>query len=148
MEGQTARETKAKLFVIDDSSTGLTLAQEILEEAGYMVLTYKSPLGITRELNHHRPDLVLLDVNMPSITGDKICRLIRSVSGAQSPIIILYSSKPVSELRQLSEECGADGFVSKAGAYSDLLFVVKDRLARMKGIGSGSSSGLFRRRTT
>ena len=59
METQPPREPKAKIFVIDDSPTGLTMAREILEDAGYLVHTFKSPIGITRALHHLRPDLIV-----------------------------------------------------------------------------------------
>ncbi len=136
MEPERARDAKAKLFVIDDSVTGLSWAQAILENAGYEVFTYKSPLGVTRELNRLRPDLILLDVNMPSISGDKICKLLRTVAGALNPLIILYSSKASTELEQLAKECGADGYVSKSREAEPLLYVIRDRLAKVKGIGT------------
>jgi len=142
VEAQPPREPKAKIFVIDDSPTGLTMAREILEDAGYLVHTFKSPIGITRALHHLRPDLIVLDVNMPAISGDKICRLIRGISGSLNPLIILYSSISDGELRKLASECGADGFVSKGGYTRDLLKTIRDSL-----FAKASGSGQFKVRS-
>lgn len=116
------------------------MAREILEDAGYLVHTFKSPIGITRALHHLRPDLIVLDVNMPAISGDKICRLIRGISGSINPLIILYSSIPEVELRKLATECGADGSVSKDGYSRNLLKAIRDTLQGAK----ASSSGQFK----
>ena len=135
MDSEKPKKAKAKIFVIDDSATGLTWAQVVLENSGYEVHIYKSPLGLTRELGRLQPDLILLDVNMPPLSGDKICKLIRTVSGRLNPVIILYSSIHVSELEALSKECGADGYLSKSRDSGPLVYLVRERLAKCKGIG-------------
>jgi DNA-binding response OmpR family regulator len=96
---------------------------------GYQVFTFDSPLGITREVIRQQPDLVIVDVNMPSITGDKVCQLVRSASFARSVVILLHSSLPESDLHDLARKCGADGFVPKSKDPQILVDAVAKHLA-------------------
>jgi DNA-binding response OmpR family regulator len=105
---------RPKIFVLDDSPTGLAFVKMVLEAEGYLVCTFNSPLGISREILRQKPDLVIVDVNMPSITGDKVCRLIRATSSRRSVGILLHSSLPECDLHDLAQACGADNYVPKS----------------------------------
>ncbi len=91
--------------------------------------TFDSPLGITREVIRQQPDLVIVDVNMPSITGDKVCQLVRSASYARSVVILLHSSMPEADLHDLAQRCGADGYVPKSRDSKRLVETVIRHLA-------------------
>lgn len=120
----------AKIFVIDDSPTGLAAARAILEDAGYTVFAFDTPLGVTREMARQRPDLLLVDVNMPALSGDKLCKLIRSLGSTRHTLVLLYSSKSVKELRELAASCGADGFVRKSPDPEELLSAIREHITR------------------
>lgn len=120
---------RAKIFVLDDSPTFLAYARNLLESEGYSVSTFDSPLGITREVIRQQPDLVIVDVNMPSITGDKVCQLVRSASYARSVVILLHSSMPDADLHDLAQRCGADGYVPKSRDSKRLVETVIRHLA-------------------
>lgn len=122
-------EPRAKIFVLDDSQTFLALVRVHLEAEGYLVQTFDSPLGISREIIRHQPDLVIVDVNMPSISGDKVCLLIRSASYARGVVILLHSSLPESDLHDVARKCGADGFVPKSSDPAILIAAVQKHLA-------------------
>ena len=85
-----------------------------LQAEGYVVHSFDSPLGITREVIRHQPDMVIVDVNMPSITGDKVCQLVRAASYGKGVVILLHSSLPEAELSELARRCGADGSIPKS----------------------------------
>jgi len=126
-------DRRAKVFVLDDSPTFLAYARALLEGEGFDVATFDSPLGITREVIRQQPDIVIVDVNMPSITGDKVCQLVRSASYARSVAIILHSSLPETELHDLARKCGADGFVQKSRDPKRLVeIVMKHRAAQLR----------------
>jgi len=114
MESTKTPNARAKIFVLDDSPTGLAYLKMILEAEGYLVSAFESPLGISREILRQKPDLVIVDVNMPSITGDKICRLIRAALPHRSVGVMLHSSLPESDLHDLAQDCGADSYVPKS----------------------------------
>ena len=65
-------------------------------------------------LQHHRPDLVVLDWTMPGLNGDEVCRFIRSYPPtADVPVIILTASRTESDDAVTALECGANDYVSK-----------------------------------
>jgi DNA-binding NarL/FixJ family response regulator len=74
-----------------------------------------------------KPDLVLLDVLMPGLTGDKITKLIKE-SGLATKIV-LHSGKENNELRELSKECGADGYIKKTNDKHEFINKVKSFLS-------------------
>ena len=116
--------------MIDDSPTGLLYSQTVLENEGYIVHAFKSSIGIVHAFHKLKPDVVVVDVNMPAIRGDQICRLIRAVSRGQGPLIILHSSDTPKDLRQLVSECSADGYVCKSESSAALTRAIYDLLHR------------------
>ncbi len=129
MTPEPSPEQRAKIFVLDDSPTFLAYTRNLLEREGYSVSTFDSPLGITREVIRQQPDLVIVDVNMPSISGDKVCHLVRAASYARSVVILLHSSMPEADLHDLARKCGADGYVPKSNDPKRLGEVVTRHLA-------------------
>ena len=129
MTPSSSSEPRAKIFILDDSRTFLAVARVHLEAEGFVVLTFDSPLGISREIIRHQPDMVIVDVNMPSISGDKVCQLVRSSSFARSVTVLLHSSLPESELGRLAIHCGADGFVPKSSDSRVLIEAVHKHLS-------------------
>ena len=115
------KEQHFKIFVLDDSPTFLSFVRLHLEIQGYPVFTFESPLGITREVVRQQPDLVIVDVKMPSITGDKVCRLLRAASYGKRVVVLLHSSLPKEELRGLALRCGADGYLEKSSDLRPLI---------------------------
>jgi CheY-like chemotaxis protein len=126
--GDTKRRSrgasKACVFVIDDNEVDLESARGILGPAGYDVRTFNSPLGTSRALHETPPDLILIDVMMPALDGDKLIPLIRAVKGARDALLILISVKPGHELRTLAARCGADGFIEKTAEPGKLVRAV------------------------
>ena len=104
---------KGKVLVVDDSSSALNLTRRALEAAGYNVLTKREAVLVSHTIRHEAPDVVLLDVNMPAVQGDKLVEIIRNHPATAGTVLLLYSVKPAEELEALVKECGADGFIQK-----------------------------------
>ncbi len=111
---------KGKILVIDDSSAARKIVSLTLERAGYEVIAKKQAVLVTSTIMREKPDVVLLDVNMPAIQGDKLVEIIRGHPAGAGTILLLYSVKPAVELEALAHQCGADGFIQK-GADASLL---------------------------
>jgi DNA-binding response OmpR family regulator len=104
-----------KILVIDDSILALEFAKETLEALGYEVETNATPFGTQSLIHSRRPDLVLLDVDMPALKGDTLCTMIKKNPRLSSTRVVLYSSLEEVELARMSRECGADGYIHKTG---------------------------------
>ncbi len=102
----------ATLLVIDDSEDVRTLTQHVLSDE-HQVYTIDSWVHATEYIFKHHIDLILLDIEMPGLSGDKLAEvLMRSVKS--KPLnIVLFSALDEAELRRRTKESGAMGYIPK-----------------------------------
>lgn len=112
-------ETKIRVLVVDDDQDQLVLAERSLSAFGFDVRTHRSSLGVSNLVRSCNPDLVLLDVNIPALSGDKVLTLARAQAPASTKFI-LYSASDESKLRALARSSGADGYIVKSVQGEDL----------------------------
>jgi DNA-binding response OmpR family regulator len=94
-----------------------------LEEGGYEVITVDSPFALSSALSAQDPDLVLVDVGMPGLPGDKLVEItMRNRRSSRGCPIVLHSDRPDDELSRLVEVSGAAGFIRKT---SDVEVILK-----------------------
>jgi CheY-like chemotaxis protein len=103
-----------KVMLVDDDPTTLQVHAAILEQLGHSVIQRATALGTTLAILRDKPDVVVLDVRMPGLTGDKLAGLI-SEEGDRNRLVILHSSLPLHDLEQIAKGCGASGAIEKAG---------------------------------
>jgi DNA-binding response OmpR family regulator len=121
--------TNIRVLVVDDDQDQLVLMERSLAPYGIDVRTHRSSLGVSNLVRSCLPDVVLLDVNIPALSGDKVLTLAR----AQSPEgtrFILYSASDESRLRALARSCEADGYISKSIQGEDLARKLRDIVAK------------------
>jgi CheY-like chemotaxis protein len=119
----------ARILVIDDDSEYLEMINLLLQRCGHEVsLSAEGKEGLEMALTEP-PDLVILDVMMPGVTGYEICRRLRTESAtACVPIIILTArGQPVD--REAALEAGADEYMSKPVTMTELSERVEALLA-------------------
>lgn len=118
-----APANKGKILVIDDSETALSIAKRTLEAAGYFVLTSNSALRLPAIVHSEKPDLILLDVEMPALRGDQVLELTKLFDFLQRSPIVLHSSKSDEELQELVGRSGASGYIKKTS--NNIAFISK-----------------------
>ncbi|MFO7566809.1 MAG: response regulator [Enhygromyxa sp.] len=118
-----------RLLVIDDSATVIRAIERGFVGTAYRVETVNHYLEIPRYLRQTPPDLVILDLNMPGISGERISDFIRRDQQRDTPIVI-YSSLPEETLQAAAVRTRAVGWVSKQAPMDDLLALVRETLAR------------------
>ena len=106
-------ENKIRVLVVDDDVDQLMLLERTLNAYGFEVRTHRSSLGVSNLVRNANPDLVLLDVNIPALSGDKVLALARNQAPTTTRFI-LYSASDESKLRSLALASGADGYISKS----------------------------------
>lgn len=105
---------KGKVLVVDDSALVLEMTRDALESGGYEVFTAASGIEANSFIySRSRPDLILLDVMLPMLDGDRKARLLKENGISRDIPILLISSKPEAELEKLVSESGADGYIRK-----------------------------------
>lgn len=122
-EGSDVSGRKPKIVVIDDSEIVLEVTRGALEGAGYDVVTHDRPAGCVALILHEKPDLVLMDVNMPGLGGDTIVSVLAKAAPTSDTIVLLHSSLSAEVLRSKAATAGAHGFLQKSG---DLFGTVRE----------------------
>ncbi|MCL2834960.1 MAG: response regulator [Treponema sp.] len=118
---------KKTIFVVDDNSTNLAVAEEALEEQ-YLVITLSSAAKMFTALEKITPDLILLDITMPDISGfDAIKRLKAGTQYTDIPVIFLTGLTDA-ETEAAGIELGAVDFIVKPFSAPVLLNRIKNHL--------------------
>ena len=125
-----------RILVVDDEPQIRRIMRTTLTGAGYEVDDAKSGEEALIKLREFRPELVLLDINMPGMSGLAACRAIRSDSTA-AIIMLTVHNKEATKVEAL--DAGADDFVSKPFSTPELLARIRAALRRTPAGQSGPS---------
>jgi CheY-like chemotaxis protein len=109
-----------KIMIVDDDRTTLDVLGALLEKQGYSVAERDTAIGTTQAIIRENPDVVLLDVRMPGLSGDKLAELIAARS-SNPPLVVLHSASPKKELDQLARRCGAAAAIEKTSDPKEFL---------------------------
>jgi DNA-binding NtrC family response regulator len=102
---------RLSVLVVDDDPIALESVRDRLTRAGYDVAIREAALGTSTWILNNRPDVVLLDVMMPALSGKDIAALLKK-RGIDT-VVILHSSVPSAELTRSAVESGAAGAMAK-----------------------------------
>jgi CheY-like chemotaxis protein len=114
---------------VDDDPTVLMITSAMLEELGYEVTTRNEALGTSAIIMREQPDIVLIDIEMPALSGDRLVQLLRTSDALKNTSFILYSATRAADLKRLVGETGALGAIAKTGDYHEFIDEFQ-RLAR------------------
>jgi DNA-binding response OmpR family regulator len=114
-----------RTLIIDDDDIERELLRSSLEDASHAVFELPSPIGATKKIIEEKINVVVLDVMMPEVSGDKLAKMLRGNPRVGRVGIVLVSSLKAEELRRLQLESGADEVVEKARIRQDLASAVK-----------------------
>ncbi len=123
----------ARILVVDDTPENVLLLSAVLEKKGYQVVTASSGAEALQLIATEPPDLVLLDVVMPQMSGYEVCRKIReNPATGVLPVVMVTALDPGQE-RIKGLDAGADDFLTKPINQAELLARVRS-LLRIKGL--------------
>ncbi|MFA6955856.1 MAG: response regulator [Thermoanaerobaculia bacterium] len=104
---------KLTILVLDDNPLVLKLARALLEREGSTVLTAASWIEFNHVLAANTPDVIFLDVNLPSIKGNRLSEVLKSQSNKKEIPIVLISDLPEKSLEEMFPSSGADAWLRK-----------------------------------
>ena len=115
------------ILVVDDEPTQREMLAEALEAEGFTIVTAADGRAALLKFRETRPDLILLDLMLPELSGIEVCRIIRAESGV--PILMLTAKD--SELdKVVGLELGADDYVTKPFSLRELIARVRAQFRR------------------
>jgi DNA-binding response OmpR family regulator len=124
--------TGATVLVVDDAPPNVKLLRLILNDAGYRVLEAASGPEALATLRRDKPDIMVLDVRMPGMTGYEVCRQIREDAEFSALPVIMVTALSSPEDRIRGIEAGATDFITKPFNKKELLARVKASLIMAK----------------
>ena len=119
-----------RVLVVDDESDVTELLQYRLEQEGYRVATLNDPLGFVVKVREFEPDLMLLDIMMPELSGIQLCRIVRADPSMKDTPVIFLSARGEVEDRIKGLEAGAEDYVSKPFNINELILRISKMLKR------------------
>lgn len=125
-------QNEARILVADDDRDVLLLFTTILVDEGYKVFEATTGRGCLASVRSCNPDIVLLDVMLPDMTGIDVCRQIKTDPGLRGTLVILASGARISSEHQAEGlDGGADGYIVKGLANREFLARIRS-LVRIK----------------
>lgn len=129
------REIRAyRILAVDDDALLANFHEAILNLAGMHVKTLNDPATILEELQKFQPDLILMDMYMPTCTGIEVAKLIRLNNVHMEIPIIFLSSEEDIDRQTNALEVGADSFVSKPIDPTNFISLVSSRAQRYRSL--------------
>lgn len=123
--------SKRRILIVDDSELVLAMARDALEDAGFSVMTATNGIEANQYIfSKDRPDLIILDVMLPLLDGNKKAKLLREKDFSREIPIVLLSSKTETELRHMTIDAGADDFIRKPFTPQSIASKVREVLDR------------------
>lgn len=119
-----------KIFIVEDESDILELVKLVLKNAGYQTEGFNGAKLMLNRLTEQIPDLIILDLMLPDLDGMETCRIIKNRPEWETIPIIMLTARTDVEDRVRGLEYGADDYITKPFASSELVARVKAVLRR------------------
>lgn len=117
--------SKKVILAVDDEPNILLSIEFILDMEGYEVHTARDGDEALEVAGRVRPDLILLDINMPRKDGYEVCRILRGREDMAGVKVIMLTAKGQTLERKKGLEVGADEYVTKPFSADELLSAIK-----------------------
>ena len=119
---------QSTVLVVDDNPQNVELLQAFLEALPVKLVTAADGVEALEKVQQHNPDLILLDIMMPRMSGFQVCRKVKGDPNTKDiQILMVTALNELGDIEQASE-CGTDDFVSKPVNKFELLTRVKSLL--------------------
>jgi len=121
-----------KILVVDDEADVASLVSYHLRGAGYGVEMLTDPDGALQAARKLLPDLIILDVMMPRVSGVQLCRMIRDVPQLKTTPVFFLTARAEEADRIQGLEVGADDYISKPFSCKELVLRVQALFRRLR----------------
>ncbi|MBS0481359.1 MAG: response regulator [Proteobacteria bacterium] len=129
---QTHTPREPMILVVDDVEANRNVVCRRLEGTGYRLVPVESGERALRAIQDDRPDLVLLDYMMPTMSGIEVLKIVREDWGMNELPIIMLTARAEAEAVVTALEAGADDFVSKPIDFDVLKARIETQLTKVK----------------
>ena len=119
---------RKKILYIDDDERTLNVVSRFLITKGYEVFTSSSPF-VAPIMEKEKPGLVILDINIPLLPGDRIAEVLERQGYTGAVPLLFFSSEPQEKIQRIAGKFEGAGWVSKQSGLDHLLLEIRRILA-------------------
>ncbi len=123
---------RPRVLIVDDDPDFASIISTALGREGMLVRVVHDPTNLLSVLEEYQPDLMLLDVMMPMVSGFDVCRMVRASAQWQDLPILFLTAQTGLDARLAAFDAGGDDYLPKPVATVELLTRVKVRLERAR----------------
>ncbi len=122
---------KQKILVVDDEPDLVELVKDVLERNDYSVISARNADVAIKKIRESKPDLIILDLNLPGIGGIEVCRILKQDRKTISIPIIMLTVKSTETDKIAGLEAGADDYMTKPFSTAELVARTRAVLRRI-----------------
>ncbi len=127
-----------RVLVVEDNPANMKLATLLLEQAGYQVLQAGNAIDGIALAKTQRPDLILMDIQLPGMDGLEATRRLKADDGLKASKVVALTAFAMKGDEERMRAAGCDAYIAKPIQYKEFLAEVAKLLA---GAGEGSDGG-------
>jgi two-component system alkaline phosphatase synthesis response regulator PhoP len=121
-----------RILAVDDYQEILNIVKTKLTRSGYEVETTSDASEVLELIKNFNPEVILMDIMMPRITGFELCKMIKTDASMKHIKIIFLTAKDLDFARKKAEEVGADGFIAKPFSPNELAEYIDSLFSNVK----------------
>jgi two-component system cell cycle response regulator DivK len=118
------------ILIVEDNEKNMKLVRDVLQAKGYVTIEAVTGEDGVRLATEHVPDLILMDIQLPGISGIETLRVLRENPGTAKIPAIAVTASVMQQDRKHIMEAGFDGYLGKPINLKEFLDAVRDMLAR------------------
>jgi two-component system cell cycle response regulator DivK len=130
-----------RILIVEDHELNMKLLNDLLEAHGYEILQAREGLVAVHLARQHLPDLILMDVQLPDISGLEATRLLKADEQTKAIPIVAVTAFAMAGDKQRTLDSGCDAYVAKPIMVRDFLRLVEELLERTPASRPGQSPG-------
>ena len=115
--------TKETVYLLDDDASILKSTGRLLDSVGWKVEAFTDPIAFLEQAAKHRPDVAVIDILMPTMSGLEVQTRLRRISPSTQVIVLTAKDDP--SVRRMAMNAGASAFFIKGVESGDFLAGVK-----------------------
>ncbi|QNN44835.1 response regulator [Pedobacter roseus] len=115
-------ENNKKILICDDDEGILDMLEMVFEDSPYIIIPEQNSLNVKSIVEKEVPDLVILDLWMPVLSGDQVLKNLRKSPSTKDLLVIIISASR--EGRQIASDAGATGFIAKPFDFDELMGMI------------------------
>jgi CheY-like chemotaxis protein len=123
-DSESQAQTRFRILVADDNEAAAMAISMLLQRDGHEILIVNDGASAVQEAERFRPDIALLDIGMPHLSGYEVARRIRASDWGSAMRLIAATGWGQDKDKKLAEEAGFDAHLTKPINFKDLLALI------------------------